>query len=39
MKKRKIIQALDNTNNLTKEEVASLEQSLNEVILKLAKIK
>lgn len=37
--RNEIIQALDNTNNLTKEEVASLEQSLNEVILKLAKIK
>lgn len=37
--RNEIIQALDNTNNLTKEEVASLEQSLNEVILRLAKIK
>ena len=37
--RNEIIQALENTDNLTKEEIASLEQSLNEVILKLARMK
>ena len=30
---------LENTNNLTNEEIANLEKKLNDVILKLAKIK
>lgn len=34
-----IIKQLDNTQNLTKEEVANLEKELNEIILKLARIK
>lgn len=34
-----IIKRLENTENLTKEEVVNLEKELNEVILKLAKIK
>ena len=34
-----IIKQLENTNNLTKEEVASLEKELNNVIIKLARIK
>ncbi len=37
--RNEIIQALENTDNLTNEEVASLEQSLSEVIIKLAKMK
>lgn len=37
--RNEIIQALENTDNLTNEEIASLEQSLSEVIIKLAKIK
>ena len=37
--RNEIVQTLENTNNLTKEERASLEQSLSEVIIKLAKIK
>ena len=37
--RNEIIQALEHTENLTKEEIASLEQSLNEIILKLARIK
>ena len=37
--RNEIIQALEDTTNLTKDEVASLEQSLSEVIIKLAKIK
>ena len=37
--RNEVVQALENTENLTKEEIASLEQSLNEIILKLAKIK
>ena len=37
--RNEIIQALENTNNLTNEEIASLEQSLSEVIIKLAKMK
>ena len=37
--RNEIIQTLENTDNLTNDEVASLEQSLNEIILKLAKIK
>ena len=37
--RNEIVQALENTDNLTKEEIASLEQSLNEIIIKLAKIK
>lgn len=34
-----IIKQLENTNNLTNEEIANLEKKLNDVILKLAKIK
>ena len=37
--RNEIIQVLDNSGSLTEEEIASLEQSLNEIILKLAKIK
>ena len=37
--RNEIIQILENTENLTKEEVASLEQTLNEIIIKLAKMK
>ena len=37
--RNEIVQTLENTNNLTKEERASLEQSLSEVIIKLARIK
>ena len=37
--RNEIIQALEDTTNLTKDEVASLEQSLNEIIIQLAKIK
>ena len=37
--RNEIIQALENTNNLTEEETANLEQNLSEIILKLAKIK
>lgn len=37
--RNEIIQALENTDNLTKDEIASLEQSLSEVIIKLAKMK
>ena len=37
--RNEIVQTLENTDNLTKEEIASLEQSLNEVIIKLAKMK
>ena len=37
--RNEIIQALENTDNLTNDEVASLEQSLSEVIIKLAKMK
>ena len=37
--RNEIIQTLENTDNLTKEEIASLEGSLSEVIIKLAKMK
>ena len=37
--RNRIIKQLDNTQNLTNEEIANLEKSLNEVILKLAKTK
>lgn len=37
--RNEIIQTLDNTENLTAGDVASLEQSLNEIIIKLAKMK
>ena len=37
--RNEIVKTLENTDNLTKEEIASLEQSLNEVIIKLAKMK
>ena len=37
--RNEIVQTLENADNLTKEEIASLEQSLNEVIIKLAKMK
>ena len=37
--RNEIVQALENIENLTKEEVASLEESLNEIIIKLAKMK
>ena len=37
--RNEVIQALEHTENLTKDEVASLEHSLNEIILKLARIK
>ena len=38
--RNEIVQVLEeNTDNLTKDEIASLEQSLNEVIIKLAKMK
>ncbi len=38
-RRNEIIKQLDNIQNLTKEEVANLERELNEIILKLAKIK
>lgn len=38
-KRNKIIKQLEDTQGLTKEEIANLEKELNEVILKLAKIK
>lgn len=38
-KRNNIIKQLDNTQNLTKEEIANLEKELNEIILKLARIK
>lgn len=38
-KRNNIIKQLDNTKNLTKEEIANLEKELNEIILKLARIK
>ena len=38
-RRNKIIKQLDNTQNLTKEEIANLEKELNEIILKLARIK
>ncbi len=37
--RNEIIQTLENTDNLTKEEIAILEQNLSEIIIKLAKIK
>lgn len=37
--RNEVIQALEHTENLTNEEIASLEQSLNEIILKLARMK
>ena len=37
--RNEVIQALEHTENLTKDEIASLEQSLNEIILKLARMK
>ena len=37
--RNEIVQTLENTDNLTEEEIVSLEQSLNEVIIKLAKMK
>ena len=37
--RNEIIKKLENTNNMTKEEIHKLEESLNEVILKLAKVK
>ena len=37
--RNEIVQTLENTDNLTKEEIASLEQSLSEIIIKLAKMK
>ena len=37
--RNEIVQTLENTDNLTKEEIASLEQSLGEIIIKLAKMK
>ncbi len=37
--RNEIVKKLENTQNLTNEEIANLEQRLNEVILKLAKIK
>ena len=37
--RNEIIQTLENTDNLTKEEIASLEQSLSEIIIDLAKMK
>jgi len=38
-KRNELIKQLENTNTLTKEEIVNLEKELNEVILKLAKIK
>lgn len=38
-RKNEIIKQLENTQDLTKEEIANFEKNLNEVILKLAKIK
>ena len=38
-KRNEIIKQLDNMQNLTKEEVANLEKELNDIILKLARIK
>lgn len=37
--KNEIVQTLENTDNLTEDEIASLEQSLSEIIIKLAKMK
>ena len=37
--RNEIVQTLENADNLTKEETASLEQSLSEIIVKLAKMK
>ena len=37
--RNEIVQTLDNMDNLTQEEIASLEQSLSEIIIKLAKMK
>jgi len=37
--RNEIIQTLENTDNLTKDEIASLEQSLSEIIISLAKMK
>jgi DNA primase len=37
--RNEIVQALENTDNLTKEEVANLEQNLSDVIMRLARIK
>ena len=37
--RNEIVQTLENIDSLTKEEIASLEQSLNEIIIKLAKMK
>ncbi len=37
--RNEIIQTLENVENLTKEEIASLEQNLSEIIIKLAKMK
>ena len=37
--RNEIIKKLENTNNMSKEEIHKLEESLNSVILKLAKVK
>lgn len=37
--RNEIVEALENTNNLTKDEIASLEENLSNVIMQLAKIK
>nr|MCR5146223.1 hypothetical protein [Clostridia bacterium] len=37
--RNEIVEALENAENLTKDEIANLEQNLSEVIMQLAKIK
>ena len=38
-RRNEIIKKLENTDNMTKEEIHELEENLNDVILKLAKVK
>ena len=38
-KRNEIIRKLENTSNMTNEEIHELEENLNDVILKLAKVK
>ncbi|MBR3672921.1 MAG: hypothetical protein IKN65_01310 [Clostridia bacterium] len=37
--RNEIVEALENTDNLTKDEIANLEQNLSDIIMQLAKIK
>ena len=37
--KNRILKNLENTENMTKEEIKKLEENLNDIIIKLAKIK